>query len=165
MSIIGHRIRAVVMAGALCVGLSRRGTAQMADTTDAVSVETVTMTVYRVKEPAKAPIAKAETKSRAPSKGAIWIPGFWNLQGDRNTGPRAGWVWVPGRWATPPVRGARWDPAHWGWSDEASWPPAATRWWSWIPGHWVQRGREGYPPSLQADQTSQHEISQEDSNE
>jgi hypothetical protein len=153
MSIIGHRIRAVVMAGVLCVGLSRRGTAQMADTTDAVSIETVTMTVYRAKEPAKVPTAKAETKSRAPSKDAIWVPGFWNLQGDWNTGSRAGWVWVPGRWLTPPVRDARWDPAHWGWSDG---------WWSWIPGHWVQRGRHGYPPSLQSDEMQRFKIDQED---
>jgi hypothetical protein len=151
MFIIGHRIRALAMAAALCVGLSRSGTAQMADTTDALSIETVNVTVYRMQEPAKAPIAKAETKGRAPSTDAAWIPGFWNLQGDRNTGPRAGWVWVPGRWLTPPVEDARWDPAHWGWSDG---------WWSWIPGHWVQRGRHGYPPSLTSDEISQDDISQ-----
>jgi hypothetical protein len=149
MSIIGHRITAVAMAGVLCLGLSRSGIAQMADTSEAVSVEMVNVTVYRVKEPAKAPIAKSETKGRAPSRDAIWVPGFWNFQGDRNTAPRAGWVWVPGRWLTPPVRGARWDPAHWGWSDE---------WWSWIPGHWVQRRKHGYPTSLTSDEISQDEI-------
>lgn len=148
---IGHRMRSVAIAGVLGVGLSSSGVAQMADTTDAVSIETVTVTVYRVKEPAKAPIAKPETKGRAPSTDAIWVPGFWNLQGDRNTGLRGGWAWVPGRWLTPPVRGARWDPAHWGWSDG---------WWSWIPAHWVQPGRYGFPPSLQADEMSQNEISQ-----
>jgi hypothetical protein len=151
MFIIGHRIRALGMVAVLWVGLSRTGTAQMADTTDALSIETVNVTVYRVKEPAKAPIAKAETKGRAPSTGATWVPGFWNLQGDRNTGPSAGWVWVPGRWQTPPVRDARWDPAHWGWSDG---------WWSWIPGHWVQPGRHGFPPSLTSDEISQDDISQ-----
>jgi len=151
MFITGHPIRALAMAAVLWVGLSRSGTAQMADTTDALSIETVTVTVYRVREPAKAPIAKAETKGRAPSAGAVWVSGFWNLQGDRSTGPSAGWVWVPGRWLTPPVREARWDPAHWGWSDG---------WWSWIPGHWVQRGPHGYPPSLQSDEISQGDISQ-----
>jgi hypothetical protein len=151
MLIIGHRIRVLAMAAVLWVGLSRSGTAQMADTTDTLSIETVNVTVSRVKEPAKAPIAKPETKGRAPSTDATWVPGFWNLQGDRSTGPSAGWVWVPGRWLTPPVRDARWDPAHWGWSDG---------WWSWIPGHWVQRGPHGYPPSLQTDEISQDDISQ-----
>jgi hypothetical protein len=144
MSMIGHRITAVVMAGVLCIGLSRSGTAQMADTVDAVSIETVQVTVYRVKEPAKVPLAKSETKGRAPSKDASWIPGFWNMEGNRNTGS-GGWVWVPGRWVTPPVRHARWDPAHWGWSNA---------WWSWVPGHWVARGPDGYPPSLTSDEIS-----------
>ncbi len=61
MTIIGHRIVALALAGVLCVGLSRSGVAQMADTADAVSIETVTVTVYRVKEPTKEPIAKSET--------------------------------------------------------------------------------------------------------
>jgi hypothetical protein len=153
MSIIGHRIRAFAIAGVLCTGLSRSGIAQMADSADVVGIETVSVTVYRVKEPAKIPIAKTETKSGAPSKEAIWVPGFWNLQGDRNTGSSAGWIWVPGRWLTPPVRYARWDPAHWGWSDG---------WWSWIPGHWVQRGQHGYPPSLQSDEMQRNRTDQED---
>lgn len=151
MSIIGHRITSVAIAGVLSIGLSRSGRAQMADTVNAVSIETVDVTVYRVKEPAKAPIAKSETKGRAPSKDAIWVPGFWNLQGDPNAGSRAGWVWVPGRWLTPPVAQARWDPAHWGWSDY---------WWSWRPGHWVQRRRDGYPPSLTSDEVSRDETPQ-----
>lgn len=127
MSIIGHRITSFAIAGVLCVGLSRSGAAQMADTVDAVTVETVNVTVYRTKEPATVPTAKTETKGRAPSKDAVWLPGFWDLQGNRNTAPRAGWVWVPGRWLTPPFRGAHWVPAHWGFSDD---------WWSWSPGHW-----------------------------
>jgi YXWGXW repeat-containing protein len=149
MFLIGHRITSLALAGVLCVGLSRNGMAQSADTVEALIIETVNLPVYRVKEPLKAPIMKSETKGLAPSKAAIWVPGFWDLQGDRNTGSRAGWVWVPGRWLTPPVRHARWDPAHWGWSDE---------WWSWIPGHWVQRGKHGYPPSLTSDNISQEET-------
>ena len=151
MSIVGRRITPFAIAGVLCIGLSSSARAQMADTASAVSIETVTVTVYRVKEPAKAPMAKSETKGRAPSKGAVWVPGFWNLQEDQNTGSRAGWVWVPGRWLTPPVRAARWDPAHWGWADD---------WWSWRPGHWVQPGRHGYPASLTSDEISQNEIPQ-----
>ena len=99
MSIVGHRIAPFAIAGVLCIGLSRSGLAHMADTASAVSIETVTVTVYRVKELAKAPMARSETKGRAPSKDAVWVPGFWNLQGDRNTGSRAGWVWVPGAMA------------------------------------------------------------------
>jgi hypothetical protein len=136
MSTIGSRITSFAIAGVLCLGLSRKGVAQMADTAtavsdtvDAVRIETITVTAYRVRQPAKVPIAKAETRGKAPSKGAVWVPGFWNLQADRNTAPRAGWVWVPGRWLTPPARHAHWFPAHWGWSDD---------WWSWIPGHWTQ---------------------------
>jgi len=129
MSIIGHRIRAVAVAGVLCVGLSRSGVAQNAVTSDGVPIETVNMGEFRAKEPAKAPIAKSETKGRAPSTDATWVPGFWNLQADPNTGSRAGWVWVGGKWHTPPARHVRWVRAHWGWSDE---------WWHWIPGHWAQ---------------------------
>jgi hypothetical protein len=146
MSSIGRRIGGLAVAGALCAGLSRNVAAQMADTAEVVTVETVNVTVYRVREAAKVPTAKSETKGRAPSKDAIWVPGYWSLQADRNTGSSAGWVWVAGQWVTPPVRTARWDPAHWGWSDE---------WWSWIPGHWVQPGPHGYPPSLQQAQESQ----------
>ena len=156
MSMIGHWSRALAVAAVLCAGVSRSGTAQNANTTDAPSVETVNATVYRAKEPAKAPVAKSETKGRAPSTDASWVSGHWTLQGDRSTGSRAGWVWVPGRWLTPPVRDARWDPAHWAWSDG---------WWSWIPGQWVRRGRHGYPKSLQSDEiTQEEEMSQEDDN-
>jgi len=143
MSRRGRRIGGLAVAGALCLGLARNVAAQMADTTNAVRIETVHVTVYRVKEATAVPKAKSETRSRAPSKDAIWIPGFWNLQGDRYASSNAGWVWVPGRWETPPVQDARWDPAHWGWSED---------WWSWFPGHWVQPGPHGYPPSLQQDQ-------------
>jgi hypothetical protein len=145
MSVIEHRIRTFAIAGALCLGLSRIGTALMADTTATVIIETVDVAVYRTKEPLRVPAAKQERKGRAPSANATWVPGFWNLRADRYAAPRAGWDWVPGRWLTPPVKDARWDPAHWGWSDE---------WWSWIPGHGVRPGPHGYPPSLQSDEIS-----------
>jgi hypothetical protein len=148
------RIAIWALGALLSLGLSRSGLAQTSnpsDTTDVLAVETVQLTVYRSKEPPRMPAAKAESKGRAPAEHAAWIPGYWDFQGNRNTAPRGGWVWVPGRWVTPPVKAARWDPAHWGWSNE---------WWSWIPGHWVVPGKYGYPPSLQADQMSQLEISQ-----
>jgi hypothetical protein len=137
MSLIGKRITPLAMAGILWAGLSTNVSAQMADTVaadtvDVESIEAVTMTIYRTKEPPAVPAAKAERKGRAPSKDAAWIPGFWNLQGDRNTAPRAGWTWIPGRWMMRPFQGAQWIPAHWGWAA----PEATDRWWSWIPGHW-----------------------------
>jgi hypothetical protein len=136
MSNIGFRITSFAIAGVLCLGLSSKGVAQMADTAnavsdtvDAVTIETTTVTVYRVKQPAKIPVAKREIKGQAPSKNALWVPGAWELEGNRNTGSSAGWVWVPGQWQTPPARHAHWFPSHWGWSDG---------WWSWKPGHWTQ---------------------------
>jgi hypothetical protein len=124
MPIISHRVTACALTAALSLGLSQVGVAQTAGQ-GAILIENTA--VYRAKEPVKAPAAKSESKGSAPSAGAVRIPGFWDLQGDPATAPNAGWVWVPGRWIVPPVPGARWDPAHWGWRDE---------WWSRIPGHW-----------------------------
>jgi hypothetical protein len=132
MSRIGNRITSLAAAGMLCAGLSTSASAQMADTAGAISIEAVEVTLYRTKEPAAIPAAKSETKGRAPSKDAVWLPGFWNLQDNRNTSPSAGWTWVPGRWITPPFKGAHYVPAHWGWSDSDPFD----RWYSWIPGHW-----------------------------
>jgi hypothetical protein len=131
MPIISHRITALALAAALSLGLNRAG---MAQTAGQGGILKENVAVYRAKEPMKAPVAKPETKGSAPSADAVRIEGFWDLQGDPRTAPNAGWVWVPGRWIVPPVRGARWDPAHWGWRDE---------WWSWIPGHWDEPGRLG----------------------
>ena len=129
MPIISRRVTAFVLAAALSLGLSQAAVAQAPGKGEILSQHAA---VYRAKEPVKAPAAKPETKGSAPSADAVRIPGFWDLQGDLATAPRAGWVWVPGRWIVPPVPGARWDEAHWGWSDE---------WWSWIPGHWDERRR------------------------
>ena len=88
--------------------------------------------------------------TRAPSAAAVRVPGFWDLRGDPRTAPHAGWVWVASGWLEPPVPGARWDPGHWGWD---------RGWYSWIPAHWVVPGRHGYPPQLQADESTEVEMS------
>ena len=106
----------------------------MAQTAGGGGIEKTTTVVYRAKEPVKAPPLKAETKGSARPAHAVWISGFWDLEGDPATAPRAGWVWVAGRWEVPPVPGAQWDDGHWGWSDG---------WWSWIPGHWDELQRAG----------------------
>jgi hypothetical protein len=152
MGIIGQRSGTLAVALVLCLGLSRSGTAQTAETDAALSIEATDLTVYRAKEPARVPIAKSEVRGRAPSNNAVWVPGYWDLRGDRNTGRSAGWVWEPGRWRTPRVQQARWDPAHWGFDDA---------WWSWVPGHWVAQGPHGYPPSLTSDKIS-HEVDSDD---
>lgn len=151
MMIIGNRMRTGVLAGLLCLGIGKSGVAQMADTAAVVSIETVQL--YRTKEPRAIPAAKPETKTKSPGGKAMWIPGYWDLQGNRNSAARAGWVWLSGRWVAAPARGARWEPAHWGMLDE---------WWSWIPGHWVVPGRYGYPPDLSTAKLSRLKESQED---
>jgi hypothetical protein len=141
-----NQITMWAIAALLSLGLTRDGVAQTSNETDTagvLTVEIVEVTAYRTKEPSQVPAAKPETKGKAPVANAVWTPGFWDLRAGRNTAPRAGWVWVPGDWTTPPAKGARWDPAHWGWSNE---------WWSWIPAHWVRPGKHGYPPSLATDQ-------------
>ena len=116
MAIIGHRIPAFALAGALSLGLRRTGAAQPADTAF----------VRLANAPAGAPAARRESKSKA-RQGEAWIPGYWDLQGDQFTSPRGGWVWVPGRWEPPPAKGAHWVDGEFGWYND---------WWTWIPGHW-----------------------------
>ena len=147
MEPVANRMMVCALAAVLSAGAARGAAAQMADTTAgsdsarAVKVETVKRTVYRTKAPTNPPAAKAETKGKAPSAGAVWVAGFWDLRGDPNSAARAGWVWLPGRWIDPPVPHARWDPGHW------------------IPAHWVVPGRHGYPPGLQSDQSTELEMS------
>jgi hypothetical protein len=124
MSVFEHRITAVTLAAALTIGLSQSATAQ---TAQAPSVGTERVAGYHAKTPVTPPAPLADSKPGARPAGAAWIPGFWDLQGNPSTAPNAGWVWVPGRWEEPPVPGAKWDEAHWGWNDD---------WWTWIPGHW-----------------------------
>ena len=153
MTLIRNRMAIGALTGLLFLGWSRSSVAQTADTAAVMTIETINIQLYRAKEPRAVPTAKSESKTRAPGGKAAWIPGFWDLQGNRNSGARAGWVWVPGRWVTPPARRARWEPAHWGMLDE---------WWSWIPGHWVVPGRYGYPPDLSTAKMARLKESQED---
>lgn len=153
MKFIGNRIVIGALAALLSLGTSRSSVAQTADTAEVMTIETVNLQLYRAKEPSAVPAAKSESRTRSPGGKAVWIPGFWDLRGSRNSAPRAGWVWVSGRWVEPPARGARWEPAHWGMLEES---------WSWIPGHWVVPGRYGYPPDLTTAQISRLKESQED---
>ena len=129
MRMLKHRVTAVVCAAALSMILTRTGAAQMAREPE---IQMETQAVYRSRIPLRPPAARAEARSAVRTAGAVWVPGFWNFEGNRMTAPRAGWVWVPGRLETPPMPGAYWDEAHWGYEKE---------WWSWIPGHWDEPRR------------------------
>ncbi len=96
MSTTRARIMSLAIAAGLCLGMSRSAMAQFADAPESANSLPVTMTVYRMKQPPKVPMAKPETKSPAPSPGAFWRAGFWDFQGNRYTAQRGGWVWVPG---------------------------------------------------------------------
>ena len=156
MGLVANRMTVCGLVALLSAGASRSAATQMADpaaaadTVHAVNVETVKHTVYRAKAPTNPPAPRAETKGRAPSAGAVWVAGFWDLRGDPTSAARAGWVWMPGRWIEPPVPNASWDPGHWGWS---------ANWYTWIPAHWVVPGQHGYPPELQSDQSTVLEMS------
>lgn len=124
MDRVANGMAACALAALLAVGGSRSAAAQM--------------------------VAPSHSSGKALSADAVWVPGFWDLRDDPGTTPRAGWVWIAGRWLEPPVPGARWDPGHWGWSNE---------WYTWIPAHWVVPGRHGYPSDLQSDEMTELEIS------
>ena len=129
MRIVAQRVVGIACAAVFSMAFSHTGAAQAPPDTP---IEVENQPVYHATMPVKPPAAKHVTKSEAGRAGGVWVAGFWSLQGDPQTAPRAGWVWVPGRWLQPPVPGARWDDAHWGWHD---------KWWTWIPGHWDEPTR------------------------
>jgi hypothetical protein len=133
-----HRVAAVACVAALSMIFSRTGAAQVARDS---SIKMENRVVYHSKTPVRPPAAKTEAKPAERAAGAVWIPGFWDLQGDPHTAPHAGWVWIPGRLENPPMPGAQWDEAHWGWAADLSTEVSTDRWWSWIPGHWDEPGR------------------------
>jgi hypothetical protein len=137
MQLVPHRMTVYGLGALLSLGTTRAAAAQtvpglLSDASAVTEVEAAHRAVHR----AKAPNLSAE---------AVWVPGFWDLQGNPRTAPHGGYVWVPGSWLEPPVPGARWDPGHWDWDQG---------WYSWIPAHWVVPGRHGYPPQLQVDDES-----------
>lgn len=143
MQRVPHRVTVYGLAALLGLGTTRAAAAQTAlpGLLSDASAVTGVKAVPRSEHGSKAP---------SPSAEAVWVPGFWDLRESPQRAPRAGWEWVPGRWLEPPVPGARWDPGHWDWD---------RGWYSWIPAHWVAPGRHGYPPQLQADVSTEIEMS------
>jgi len=70
--------------------------------------------------PEPPPPPRVEVRMHRPSRGHIWIQGYWDRQDDR-------WAWSPGRWERPSQRGSMWirpqyrresgayryEPGHW----------------------------------------------------
>ena len=56
-----------------------------------------------------------------PAGGAIWAPGYWSWDAERNN-----YIWVSGCWRLPPPR-MSWIPGYW-----TSTPGG----WQWVPGFW-----------------------------
>ena len=129
MRMLKRRVATVVCAAALSMVFSRTGAAQMAREQEVI-VET--QAAYHSRLPLSPPAARSETKPAMHVAGAVWVPGFWNFEGDPKTAPHGGWVWVSGRLEKPPMPGAYWDEAHWGWN---------AGWFTWVPGHWDQPKR------------------------
>ena len=121
MSAVLHQIAGTALAVVLAPGTA------LSSRTQPISVETPRPPVVA------GPVAHAAN--------AVWIPGFWDLQGDPASSTRGGWVYVPGQWVTAPIPGARWVSGDWGWYND---------WWSWTPGHWelpLTRGHGATPSS------------------
>ena len=45
-----------------------------------------------------------------PAEGYLWVPGYWQWDGDD-------YFWVPGTWVEPPQVGFLWTPGYWAWRD------------------------------------------------
>lgn len=107
-----------------------RGVAQRVSAAMGAVALSMIVTLPAAAQMAREPLVQREQEvvyhARMPA-GAVWVPGFWDLEGDPRTAPHAGWVWVAGRFEEPPMPGAHWDEGHWGWDRQ---------WWTWIPGHW-----------------------------
>lgn len=72
------------------------------------------------------PPVRREVRVAAPDRGHVWVPGFWDWQGD--------WVWIPGHWE-PTQRNVYWV--------RPRYVPEYGQW-RYVPGHWSnQQVREG----------------------
>jgi len=67
--------------------------------------EARTQIVYSQPPPA-APAPQAEVVGAQPRPDAVWVPGFWEYNGQ-------GYVWVNGYWAVPPAYHRNYVAAHW----------------------------------------------------
>lgn len=78
----------------------------------------------RLPEPPPEPIEElpASVRPTDPQRDAVWVPGYWGLEGEADE-----LCWVSGTWRYPPP-GTRWVPGYWADVEGES---------IWIPGFWV----------------------------
>jgi len=72
--------------------------------------------------PTAPPPPQIETPPPAPGPTAVWMPGHWNWNTERQA-----YVWIDGRYGEPPRERAAWIPGHF------IQGPAG---WTWEEGHW-----------------------------
>ena len=88
-----------------------------------------------------APLQEAAPALEAPDARALWIPGYWAWDDDRNN-----FIWVSGIWRVPPPN-TRWVPGYWN-------PTPAG--YQWVPGFWLATAAQPIeylpapPPTLEA---------------
>lgn len=76
------------------------------------------------------PIREIPPELRPEEADAVWIPGYYAWDGERED-----FIWVSGVWRVPPP-GYRWAPGYWRPLDD---PPEAHQW---VSGFWVEADRE-----------------------
>ena len=102
MRMLKHRVATVVCAAALSMIFSRTGAAQMAREQEII-VET--QAVYHSRLPLPPPAARSEAKPAVALAGAVWVPGFWNFEGDPKTAPVVGGCGFRVDWRSRRCRG------------------------------------------------------------
>jgi len=104
-----------------------------------VSLDQEPTLVVRYEPPA--PLQEAPPTSKPADARALWIPGYWAWDDDRNN-----FIWVSGIWRVPPPN-TRWVPGYWN-------PTPAG--YQWVPGFWLATAAQPVeylpapPPTLEA---------------
>ena len=65
-----------------------------------------TVPTYQVPPPPPANPPMADVVTPSPAANAVWIPGYWNFNGN-------GYVWMAGHWEIPPAGTHSYVAAHW----------------------------------------------------
>jgi hypothetical protein len=73
------------------------------------------------------PVAEVPPDQKPDDPSAIWIPGYWDWDSNRND-----FIWVSGIWRRPP-QGRQWVPGYWTHASDG---------WQWVPGFWAGAEQE-----------------------
>lgn len=69
----------------------------------AIAPASATSTIILTSPP---PPPRHEVRGHRPSRGHVWIGGYWGFEHGHP-------VWMPGRWVVPPHRHSHWDAPRW----------------------------------------------------